>query len=88
MRFVHQLPTVVSNFAFSKRNCLIHKSEYTCTRESRVYSKCSKDMLEYTQSKTHSTCKSIKTFDIFNLLQCPHSKLKDKREELVLLCFL
>ena len=51
--------------------------------------KNSKDLLEYIQSKTLSYCNSIKTFDFSTLYtSIPHSKLKDKLKELVLLCFI
>ena len=51
--------------------------------------KNSKDMLEYIQSRSLSSCNSIKTFDFFTLYTTiPHSKLKDKLRELVQLCFI
>ena len=51
--------------------------------------KNSKDMLEYIQSKSLSSCNSIKTFYFSTLYTTiPHSKLKDKLRELVQLCFI
>jgi hypothetical protein len=51
--------------------------------------KNSKDLLEYIQSRSLSSCNSIKTFDFSTLYTTiPHSKLKDKLRELVQLCFL
>ena len=44
----------------------------------------SKDLLEYIQSRSLSSCNSIKTFDT----TIPHSKLKEKLRELVQLCFI
>ena len=53
------------------------------------YLKIPKDLLEYTQSNSFSSCNSIKTFDFSTLYtSIQHSKLKDKLKELVLLCFL
>ena len=50
--------------------------------------KNSKDLLEYIQSNSLSSCNSIKTFNFSTLCtSIPHSKLKDKLKELVLLCF-
>ena len=49
--------------------------------------KNSKDLLEYIQSRTLSSCNSIKTFDFSTLYTTiPHSKLKDKLRKLVQLC--
>ena len=51
--------------------------------------KNSKDLLEYIQSKSLSSCNSIKTFYFSTLYTTiPHSKLKDKLRELVQLCFI
>ena len=51
--------------------------------------KNSKDLLEYIQSRSLSSCNSIKTFDFSTLdTTIPHSKLKDKLRELDQLCFL
>jgi hypothetical protein len=51
--------------------------------------KKSKDLLEYIQSRSLSSCNSIKTFDLSTLCTTiPHSKLKDKLRELVQLCFI
>ena len=51
--------------------------------------KNSRDLLEYIQSNSLSSCNSIKTFDFSTLYtSIPHSKLKDKLKELVLLCFI
>ena len=51
--------------------------------------KNSKDMLEYIQSRSLSSCNSIKTFDFSTLYTTiPHSKLKDKLRELVQPCFI
>jgi hypothetical protein len=51
--------------------------------------KNSKDLLEYIQSRSLSSCNSIKTVDLSNLYSTiPHSKLKDKLRELVQLCFI
>ena len=48
-----------------------------------------KDMLEYIQSRSLSSCNRIKTFDFSTLYTTiPHSKLKDKLRELVQLCFI
>ena len=47
-----------------------------------------KDRLEYIQSNSLSSYNSTKTFDFSTLYtSIPHSKLKDKLKELVLLCF-
>jgi hypothetical protein len=49
----------------------------------------SKNMLEYIQSMSLSSCSSIKTFDLFTLHTIiPHSKLKDRLRELVQLYFM
>ena len=51
--------------------------------------KNSKDLLEYIQSRSLSSCNSIKTFDFSTLYTTiPHSKLKDKLRELVQLYFI
>jgi hypothetical protein len=51
--------------------------------------KNSKDLLEYIQSRSLSSCNSIKTFDFSTLYTTiPHAKLKDKFRELVQLCFI
>ena len=51
--------------------------------------KNSKDLLEYIQSRSLSSCNSIKTFDFSTLYTTiPHSKLKDKLRLLVQLCFI
>ena len=52
--------------------------------------KNSKDLLEYIQSRSVSSCNSIKTFDFSTLYTTirRHSKLKDKLRELVQLCFI
>ena len=51
--------------------------------------KNSKDLLDYIQSRSLSSCLSIKTFDFSTLYTTiPHSKLKDKLSELVRLCFM
>jgi hypothetical protein len=51
--------------------------------------KNSKDLLEYIQSRSLSSCNSIKTFDFSTLYTTnPHSKLKDRLRELVQLCFI
>ena len=51
--------------------------------------KNSKDLLEYIQSRSLSSCNSIKPFDFFTLYTTiPHSKLKDKLRVLVQLCFI
>jgi hypothetical protein len=46
----------------------------------------SKDLLEYIQSRSLSSCNSIKTFDLYTTI--PHSKPKDTLRELVQLCFI
>ena len=51
--------------------------------------KNSKDLLEYIQSRSLSSCNSIKTFDCSTLyMTIPHSKLKEKLRELVQLCLI
>ena len=51
----------------------------------RVYTICE----EYMQSRSLSSCNSIKTFDFSTLYTAiHHSKLKDKLRELVQLCFI
>jgi hypothetical protein len=51
--------------------------------------KNSTDLLEYIQSRSISSCNSIKTFDFSTLYTTiPHSKLKNKLKELVQLCFI
>ena len=51
--------------------------------------KNSKDLLEYIQSRSLSSCNSIKTFDFSTFYTTiPHFKLKDKLRELVQLCFI
>ena len=51
--------------------------------------KYSKDLSEYKQSKTLSSCQSINTFDFPTLYtSIPFFKLKDKLKELLLLCFI
>ena len=51
--------------------------------------KNSKDLLEYIQSRSLSSCNSIKTFNFSTLYTTiPHSKLKNKLRELVQLCFI
>jgi len=51
--------------------------------------KTSKDLLEYTQSNSISSCNSIKTLDFSTLYTTiPHSKLKDRLRKLVQLCFI
>ena len=51
--------------------------------------KNSTDLLEYIQSRSFSSCNSIKTFDFSTLYTTiPHSKLKDKLMELVQLRFI
>jgi hypothetical protein len=51
--------------------------------------KTSKDLLEYIQSRSLSSCNSINTFDFFTLYtSISHFKLKDKLKELVQLCFI
>ena len=51
--------------------------------------KNSKDLLDHIQSRSLSSCKSIKTFDFSTLYTTiPHSKLKEKLNELVQLCFM
>jgi len=49
----------------------------------------SKDMLEYIQYRSLSSCNSIETFD-FSIIYTtiPHSHLKDRLRELVQLCFM
>ena len=48
-----------------------------------------KDLLEYIQSRSLSSCNSIKTFDFSTLYTTiPHSKLKDKLKQLFQLCFI
>jgi hypothetical protein len=49
--------------------------------------KNSKDLLEYMQSRSLSSCNSIKTFSTL-YTTIPHYKLKDKLRELVQLCFI
>ena len=47
-----------------------------------------KNSKEYIQSRSISSCISIKTFEVSTLYTTiPHSKLKDKLRELVQLCF-
>ena len=46
--------------------------------------KNSKDLLEYIQSRSLSSCNSIKTFDFSTL----YTTIKDKLRELVQLCFI
>ena len=51
--------------------------------------KNSKDLLEYIQFISLSSCNSIKTFDFSTLYTIiPHSKLKDRLRELIQLCFI
>ena len=51
--------------------------------------KNSKDLVEYIQSRSLSSCNSIKTFNFSTLYRTlPHSKMKDKLRELVQLCFI
>ena len=51
--------------------------------------KNSKDLIEYLQFRSLSSCNSIKTFDFSTLYTTiSHSKLKDKLRELVQLCFI
>ena len=51
--------------------------------------KNSKDLLEYIQYRSLSSCNSINTFDCTtHYTIIPHSKLKDKLRELVQLCFI
>ena len=52
--------------------------------------KNSKDLLEYIQSRSLSSCNSIKTFDFSTSLYTTisHSKLKDRLRELVQLCYI
>ena len=51
--------------------------------------KNSKDLLEYIQSRSLSSCNSIKTFDFSTIYTTiPHSKLKDRLRELIQLCFI
>ena len=48
-----------------------------------------KDLLEYIQSRSLSSCNSIKRFDFSTLYtSIPHSKLKNRLRELVQLCFI
>jgi len=49
----------------------------------------SEDRLEYIESRSLSSCNSIKIFDFSTLYTIiPHSKLKDILRELVQLCFI
>ena len=51
--------------------------------------KTSKDLLEYIQSRSLSSCNSIKTFDFSTLYTTiPYSTLKNRLRELVQLCFI
>jgi hypothetical protein len=51
--------------------------------------KTSKDLLEYIQSRSLSSCNSINTFDFFTLYtSISHSKMKDRLKELIQLCFI
>jgi len=51
--------------------------------------KNSKDLLEYIQSRSLSSCNSIKVFDLSTLyIIIPYSKRKDRLKELVQLCFI
>ena len=51
--------------------------------------KTSKDLLEYIQSRSLSSCNSFNTFDFFTLYtSISHSKMKDRLKELVQLCFI
>ena len=51
--------------------------------------KNSKDLLDYIQSRSLSSCNNIKTFDFSTLYTTiPHSKLKHRLRELVQLCFI
>ena len=51
--------------------------------------KNSKDLLEYIQSRSLSSCNCIKPFDFSTLnTTIPHSNQKDKLRELVQLCFM
>jgi hypothetical protein len=51
--------------------------------------KNSKNLLEYIQSRSLSSCNNIKTFDFSTLYTTiPHSKLNDRLRELVQLCFI
>ena len=51
--------------------------------------KNSKDLLDYIQSRSLSSCNSINTFDFSTpYTTIPHSKLKDILRELVQLCFI
>ena len=51
--------------------------------------KTSKDLLEYIQSRSLSSCNSIKTFNFFTLYTSTyHSNLKDRLKELVQLRFI
>jgi hypothetical protein len=48
-----------------------------------------KDLLEYIQSRSLSSCNSIKTVDFSTVYTTiPHSKLKDKLRELIERCFI
>ena len=49
----------------------------------------SKDLLEYIQSRSLSSCNGIKTLEFSTLCTAiPHSQLNDKLRELVQLCFI
>ena len=65
---------------------------HLCTstqRTKKQYLKNSKDMLEYIESRSLSSCNSIKTFDFSTIhTTISHSNLKDKIRELVQLCFI
>ena len=51
--------------------------------------KTSNDLAEYIQSRSLSSCNSIKTFDFSTLYTTiPHSKLYDRLRRLVQLCFI
>jgi hypothetical protein len=51
--------------------------------------KNSKDLLKYIQSRSLSSCNSIKTFDFSTLYTTiPYSRLTDRLRELVQLCFI
>ena len=51
--------------------------------------KNSKDLPEYIQSRSLSSCNNIKTFDFSTLYTTfPHYKLKDRLKECVQLCFM
>ena len=65
----------------TKRNeAPIHNNKYDTKK---------KDLLENIQSNSLTLCNSIKTFDFSTLYtSIPHSKIKDKLKELVLLCFI